>query len=129
MSDMLPCPNPWCRSHRPERYDVRGVEVRKSLDGWVAECGDCDLAGPWHYEQAKAAEAWNTRPTSDQGRVLTFDQGGSGEGLADELERLCAAYVATALPRPARAVAIAENVAINLPAILSALRSVEQGKP
>lgn len=58
---MEPCPNPWCRSHKPERYHVRGVEARKSLDGFVAECGDCDLTGPWFYTEAEAIAAWNRR--------------------------------------------------------------------
>jgi len=56
MTDLKPCPNPWCKYSDPQ--------LRKIMSGlWYVECDDCGLqTGHADNDQNNAIERWNTRP-------------------------------------------------------------------
>jgi hypothetical protein len=71
---LLPCPNPWCVSHREAGYEpwVQGA----GPSTYVVNCGGCSVRGPIKHNEAEAITAWNTR------------QGTGGDELARELEAI-----------------------------------------
>lgn len=69
MSELLPCPNPWCP-------DKRGRHIIWNLYKRHVHCIDCQVMGPGGKDDAEAIAAWNTRaalqPTSDHAELRTY---------------------------------------------------------
>lgn len=65
MSELKPCPNPWCDSHiasLPQtRVGLTEVPVVYGRIGFRMFCHDCGLRGPIRLTKAEASSAWNTR--------------------------------------------------------------------
>ena len=57
MSELKPCPNPWCEVSAPELYrgGFRNRNVR-------VQCETCGIHAQSSEFEAKAITAWNTRP-------------------------------------------------------------------
>jgi hypothetical protein len=70
---LLPCPNPWCHSHRG------GPVVRPYVHGYTAgycrvRCPVCPQIGPEGKTPAEAIAAWNTRTTPPARSYADDDQ-------------------------------------------------------
>jgi hypothetical protein len=59
---LRPCPNPWCKTNRPQR-----IRTELTFAGVVrsrVEC-TCGVKGPRCDTEDEAAAAWNRRPVED----------------------------------------------------------------
>ena len=81
---LLPCPNPWCETSRPEVIE-RGDNFWKAN---LVLCVHCGMEGPCEKgaTRAEAIAAWNTRAPSDLRA--------KAEGLAAEVASLRSRLVA-----------------------------------
>lgn len=65
-TELKPCPNPWCNSHKTTDLEIRDMErpvvapSRASSECRVS-CPVCPISGPWADTEAEAITAWNTR--------------------------------------------------------------------
>ncbi len=72
--ELLPCPNPWCNSHRTRDAEIAAMEAPILVeDGGLyhVACPVCPVDGPSNESPAWARTFWNTRalPRDPQGLV------------------------------------------------------------
>ena len=65
MTDLLPCPNPWCHSHTCAVEPCYSLDLPFITTRWAstfyASCGSCGLQGPRCATKEQAATEWNDR--------------------------------------------------------------------
>jgi hypothetical protein len=79
-AELLPCPNPWCHSHRG------GPVVRPYVHGYTGgycrvRCPVCPQIGPDGKTPDQAAAAWNTRATPPSTGSLATESARAFEAL------------------------------------------------
>jgi len=68
MTNIAPCPNPWCSSHRRDALGSKPFIFPNDSDGGPVRvsCPVCPMEGPMEDSVAEAIEAWNHRVSPSQ---------------------------------------------------------------
>lgn len=81
MTNIAPCPNPWCSSQRRDALGSKPFIFPNDSDGGPVRvsCPVCPMEGPTEDSVAEAIEAWNHRvspsqvATANPAQVTEFD--------------------------------------------------------